>query len=58
MTTRELLNVLRGLAGLCIASADVVEVAPAYDHAELTSLAAATVIYELVNLFARSPIQA
>jgi agmatinase len=55
MTTRELLNVLRGLAGLTIASADVVEVSPAYDHAELTSLAAATVIYELVNLFARSP---
>ncbi len=55
MTTRELVNVLRGLAGLKIASADVVEVAPAYDHAELTSLAAATVIYEIVNLFARSP---
>jgi agmatinase len=55
MTTRELVNVLRGLAGLPIVSADVVEVAPAYDHAELTSLAAATVVYELVNLFARSP---
>jgi agmatinase len=55
MTTRELVNVLRGLAGLRIASADVVEVAPAYDHAELTSLAAATVIYEIINLFARSP---
>ncbi|MFQ6022402.1 MAG: agmatinase [Acidiferrobacterales bacterium] len=55
MTTRELVNVLRGLAGLHIASADVVEVAPAYDHAEITSLAAATVVYELVNLFARSP---
>jgi len=58
MTTRELLNVLRGLAGLRIASADVVEVAPAYDHAELTSLAAATVIYEIVNLFAGSPSRA
>ena len=55
MTTRELVNVLRGLAGLGIVSADVVEVAPAYDHAELTSLAAATLVYELVNLFARSP---
>ncbi len=55
MTTRELVNVLRGLAGLGIVSADVVEVAPAYDHAELTSLAAATLIYELVNLFARLP---
>lgn len=55
MTTRELVNVLRGLAGLSIFSADVVEVAPAYDHAELTSLAAATVVYELVNLFVRGP---
>ena len=52
MTTRELLHVLRGLAGLHIVSADVVEVAPAYDHAEITSLAAATVAYELVTLFA------
>jgi agmatinase len=55
MTTRELLQVLRGLAGLRLVSADVVEVAPAYDHAELTSLAAATIAYELINLFARRP---
>ncbi|MFP6775524.1 MAG: agmatinase, partial [PS1 clade bacterium] len=42
MSTRELVGVLRGLSGLNIVSADVVEVSPAYDHAELTSLAAAT----------------
>ena len=53
MTTREILNVIRGLAGLKLISADVVEVAPAYDHAEITSLSAATIIYELTNLFAR-----
>tara|TARA_B100000287_G_scaffold431838_1_gene489898 strand:- start:265 stop:1245 length:981 start_codon:yes stop_codon:yes gene_type:complete len=52
MTTREIVNVLRGLSGMNLISADVVEVAPAYDHAELTSLAAATIIYELTNLFA------
>jgi len=50
MTSRELLGVLRGLAGLNIISADVVEVSPAYDHAELTSLAAATTVFELINL--------
>lgn len=55
MTSRELLGVLRGLAGLSVISADVVEVAPAYDHAEITSLAAATVTYELINLLALSP---
>ncbi len=53
MTSRELVGVLRGLAGLNLVSADVVEVAPAYDHAEVTSLAAATIVYELTNLFAR-----
>ena len=55
LTTRELLGVLRGLAGSRIVAADVVEVAPAYDHAEITSLAAATLAYELVNLFACRP---
>ena len=35
-------------------SADVVEVSPAYDHAEVTSLAAATIVYELTNLFAKT----
>lgn len=55
MTSRELLGVLRGLAGLSVISADVVEVAPAYDQAEITSLAAATVTYELINLLALSP---
>ena len=55
MSSRELVNVLRGLAGLNIVSADVVEVAPAYDQAELTSLAAATIVYEIINLLARSP---
>jgi len=33
-------------------AADVVEVAPAYDHAEITSLAAATIAFEMVNLVA------
>jgi len=46
--------VLRGLAGLNIISADVVEVSPAYDHAELTSLSAATTVFEITNLFAYS----
>ena len=51
----ELLMILRGLAGLRLVSADVVEVSPPYDHAELTSLAAATVVYELVCLLASRP---
>lgn len=54
LTSRELLGILRGLADLKLIAADVVEVAPAYDHAEITATAAAHVIFELVSMLARS----
>ena len=50
LTSRELLGILRGLAGLPLVGADLVEVSPAYDHAELTAIAAAHVGYELLAL--------
>jgi guanidinobutyrase / D-arginase len=50
LTSRELLGILRGLAGKPLVGADVVEVAPAYDHAEMTTVAAAHVAYELLAL--------
>lgn len=53
LTTRELQLLLHGLAGLPIVGADVVEVSPAYDHAQLTALAAAGVIFDLLALFAK-----
>lgn len=53
LTSRELLLTLRALDGLPIVGADVVEVAPAYDHAELTTVAASHVVYELLGLLAR-----
>jgi agmatinase len=52
LSSRELLNIIRGLKGANLVAADIVEVAPAYDHAELTSLAAATIAFEMVNLIA------
>jgi agmatinase len=52
-TSRELLHLLRRLDGLQIVGADVVEVAPAYDHAEVTALAAATVAFDICGLMAR-----
>ena len=52
MTSRELLAVLRGLAGTNLVGADVVEVCPPYDHAEMTTVAASHVAYELVSLMA------
>jgi agmatinase len=54
-TSRELLGILRGLRGKYVVGADVVEVAPAYDHADITSIAAANVAYELLTLMAPDP---
>lgn len=54
LTTRELLAIVRGLRvlGVDVRAADVVEVAPAYDHAQITAIAAANVAYDLVTLLA------
>jgi agmatinase len=52
LTSRELLHTLRALVGTDIVGADIVEVAPAYDHAEITGIAAAHVAYELLAVLA------
>lgn len=49
-TTRELIRILRGIEGLNVVGADVVEVAPAYQgRGEETALAAAQVVYEIIS---------
>ncbi|KAH9964187.1 Arginase/deacetylase [Russula dissimulans] len=50
-TTREVKRIIRGLAGLNFVGADVVEVAPAYDHADITSIAAADIVHDFLSLF-------
>ncbi|KAJ3809017.1 arginase family-domain-containing protein [Lentinula aff. lateritia] len=56
-TTRELRAILRGLDGLQIVSADLVEVAPAYDtNAELTTMAAADVLFEVLTVMTKNPL--
>ncbi len=52
MTTDKVLKVLRGLTGLNIVGMDVVEVAPSYDHSEVTALAGASIAHELLHLWA------
>jgi agmatinase len=52
LTSRELLRILRALKSQNIVGADVVEVSPAYDHAQITGIAASHVVYELVTLLA------
>ncbi|EKM61356.1 uncharacterized protein PHACADRAFT_83422 [Phanerochaete carnosa HHB-10118-sp] len=50
-TTREVKRIIRGLAGLNFVGADIVEVAPAYDHAEITGLAAADLVHDFLSMF-------
>jgi len=52
MTMDCALKVIRGLQGLNLVGMDVVEVAPAYDHAEITSLAGATLALEYLYVLA------
>lgn len=46
LSTAQVLAVLRGLCHLRWLGMDVVEVAPAYDHSEITAIAAATIGHE------------
>ena len=46
--------ILRGLGGLQFVGMDLVEVAPAYDVAEITALAGATVVWEYLALIMRA----
>ena len=52
LTSREAIGLLRGLAGMNVVGADLVEVAPAYDHADVTSVSASHIAYEILGLFA------
>ncbi|HYK30863.1 MAG TPA: agmatinase [Streptosporangiaceae bacterium] len=52
LTSRELLAILRSFAQLNLIGADIVEVAPSYDHAQITGIAAAHVGYELLSALA------
>ncbi|MEZ9301650.1 agmatinase [Vibrio breoganii] len=52
LNSDKVLKILRGLAGVNIVGMDVVEVSPAYDHADLTALAGATVALELMHAWA------
>ena len=52
LTSDRALQIIRGLKGLDIRGMDVVEVAPAYDQAEVTALAAATLALEMLYILA------
>lgn len=49
------MTILRGHAGIDFVGMDIVEVAPAYDMAEITALAAAHIAHESLALYAMRP---
>ena len=52
MTSYQLLSLVRGLRGLDIVGADVVEVSPPYDHGDITSILASNLVFEYLSLLA------
>jgi len=52
LTSREIVELVRGLGDLPLVGFDVVEVSPPYDASEITALLAANLIYEVLLLLA------
>ena len=52
ITSDKALKIIRSLQGINLIGMDVVEVSPAYDHADITALAAATIATDLLHLWA------
>ena len=53
-TSHQMLRLVRGLAGRNVIGADIVEVSPAYDPAQITAILAANLAFELLSLMALS----
>jgi agmatinase/guanidinopropionase len=51
-TSHQMLQLVRGLAGLNVIGADLVEVCPPFDHANITSILAANLVFELLSVMA------
>ena len=47
-------TLVRGLKGVNLVGADLVEVSPPFDHADITALAGASLLLDMVCLIAKS----
>ena len=54
LTTIEVQGLIRGLRGLNLVGADVVEVSPPFDSSGTTALIAATIMYEILCILAEN----
>ncbi|MBC7691094.1 MAG: agmatinase [Methylotenera sp.] len=55
LTSFEAIQSVRRLKGLNIVGADVVEISPPFDHADLTALLGAALVFEFLSLMALAP---
>ena len=53
-TSHQMLQLLRGLSGLNLVGADVVEVSPPFDPQQITAILAANLVFELLSLVANN----
>jgi guanidinobutyrase len=51
LSSAQILELVRSLKGMKLVGCDLVEVSPPYDNAEITSLLAANLLFELLCLF-------
>ena len=49
-TSYQMLQLVRGLAGLKLVGFDLVEVSPAYDHSNITAILASNLVFEFLSL--------
>lgn len=52
LSSYQLLQLVRGLRGLSLASFDLVEVSPPYDHSDITAILASNIVFEFLSLLA------
>ena len=55
LSSHQAQQILRGLAGINLVGMDLVEVAPAYDVGDITSLAGASLALEMLYIYASNP---
>ena len=55
LSSYQALEIIRGLEGINLVGMDLMEVAPAYDVGDITSLAGASLAFEFLCLFAANP---
>lgn len=53
LTTMQAMEIIRGLRGLNLVGADLVEVSPPYDQSGTTALMAANFLYEMLGVLPR-----